>query len=207
MQGSIPTHKLLIAAKSGDRAAFDEVVQRFDGRLRESIGSRIGAHLQSKIDVDDVVQETFAKAYGSLARFEWRGEDAFLSWLRTISENFVLHVADRYRSERLFELDRHHHGGADEETTASKAARRGERFERLREALASLSADHREVIVLARIEALQMKEIAERMNRSVSAVQNLLLRALKELKKSFGDTESLHLPDWHLGTGGPHDTK
>lgn len=207
VQGSLPTHELLVAAKSGDRAAFDVVVQRFEGRLRESVGSRIGAHLQSKIDVDDVVQETFAKAYKSLARFEWRGEEAFLSWLRTISENFVLHVADRYRSEKLFELDRQLHPGAGEEATASRAARRGERFERLREALASLSADHREVILLARIEGLQLKEIAARMNRSVSAVQNLLLRALKELKRSFGDTESFHLPDRHLGPGGPDGTK
>ena len=39
------------------------------------------------------------------------------------------------------------------------------------------------------------------MNRSESAVKNLLLRALKELQESFGDTESLQLPRRSLGEG------
>jgi RNA polymerase sigma-70 factor (ECF subfamily) len=87
--------------------------------------------------------------------------------------------------------------------SAGRALRREERFERLEKALRGLSPDHREVIVLARIEGLQMKEIAERLGRSNSAVKNLLLRALKELKSSFGDTESFHLPDRSLkGKGG-----
>jgi hypothetical protein len=44
-----------------------------------------------------------------------------------------------------------------------------------------------------------MKEIARRLDRSESAVKNLLLRALKALRQSFGDTESLGLPDRRLG--------
>jgi RNA polymerase sigma factor (sigma-70 family) len=72
--------------------------------------------------------------------------------------------------------------------------RREERWERLEKSLAALSPDHREVIRLARIEGLEVREIAARMGRTPSAVKNLLLRALKELKRSFGDTESLRLP-------------
>ena len=51
------------------------------------------------------------------------------------------------------------------------------------------------MILLSRIEGLSIKEIAQRMRRSESAVKNLLLRALKGLRSSFGDTESLRLPD------------
>ena len=141
-----------------------------------------------------------------MERFEWQGEDALLTWLRRISENVILRVADRQKSERLFELQRHV-GERDSEVTASRIVRRDERFERLEKALAALSPDHRQVIVLARIEGLQMKEIAEQMSRSVGAVQNLLFRALKELKKTFGDTESFHLPERHLGRGGHDDAK
>ena len=117
-----------------------------------------------------------------------------------------MRAADRQKSEKLFQLERRL-GQGDSEVTASRAVRRGERFERLEKALASLSPDHREVVVLARIEGLQMKEIAQRMERSVTAVQNLLFRALKELKKAFGDTGSFHLPDRRLGTGGHDDAK
>ena len=53
------------------------------------------------------------------------------------------------------------------------------------------------------IEGLKIKEIAERMNRSPAAVKQLLSRALVKLKASFGETESLHLPDRELrGEGG-----
>jgi DNA-directed RNA polymerase specialized sigma24 family protein len=57
------------------------------------------------------------------------------------------------------------------------------------------------VIVLARVEELKIREIAERMERSESAVKNLLLRALRELRQNFGDTESLRLPDRSLSPG------
>ena len=204
MQSGMPTQELVIAAKKGDRKAFEQLVQRFEDRLRRLVESRIGIHLRQRIEANDVIQETFAKAYQSLDRFEWRGEDSFASWLRRISENVVLRVADRQKSERLFELQRCL-DQPDSEVTASRVVRRGERFERLERALACVSPDHREVMILARIEGLQMKEIAHRTDRSISAVQNLLFRALKELKKAFGDTESFHLPNRRLDLGGDED--
>ena len=48
------------------------------------------------------------------------------------------------------------------------------------------------------MEGLKVREIAERMGRSESAVKNLLFKATKKLKESFGDTESLNLPDRSL---------
>jgi DNA-directed RNA polymerase specialized sigma24 family protein len=64
-----------------------------------------------------------------------------------------------------------------------------------------LKTDEREAVTLSRIEGLKMKEIAERMGRSPAAVKMLLFRGLKQLKKSFGDTESLHLPERSLDPG------
>ena len=58
----------------------------------------------------------------------------------------------------------------------------------------ALSPDYRTVIQLARIEGLKVREIAKRMGRSESAVKNLLLRAMKQLRDTFPDTESLGLP-------------
>ena len=50
------------------------------------------------------------------------------------------------------------------------------------------------MITMARIDGLPIKEIARRWNRTPDAVAHLLFRALRKLKESFGDTESLHLP-------------
>ena len=64
--------------------------------------------------------------------------------------------------------------------------------------LKTLSADHREVLLLSRIEGLSIQEVAERMDRSPDAVKKLLSRALNALRAAFGETESLRLPDKRL---------
>ncbi len=62
----------------------------------------------------------------------------------------------------------------------------------------ALSPDYRVVLRLSRMDGLSIKEIANQMGRSESAVKNLLLRATKQLRQSFGDTESLNLRNGHL---------
>ncbi len=80
----------------------------------------------------------------------------------------------------------------------SREMRRHERFDRLQASVGKLNEDHRQVILLSRIEGLRIREIAARMNRSETAIRSLLFRALKELRKSLAETESLRLPQRSL---------
>ena len=68
-------------------------------------------------------------------------------------------------------------------------------YHRLREALDSLSEEHRRVIVLARLQRMPLREVAKEMGRTTDAATQLLWRALRKLKEAFGATDSLHLPD------------
>ena len=61
------------------------------------------------------------------------------------------------------------------------------------------------MIELARLDGLPIQEIARRMDRSPNAVSQLLARALKQLRSSFGDTESLGLPDRALRPRGEEE--
>ncbi len=187
---------LVERAKRGDREAFFELVDRFRSRLEVAVRSRLGTSLQRDAECDDVLQETFLRALTAIECFEWKGEQAFFQWLNTIAGRVVLELASRKKRRPTVPLE-HEVPGHDE--SPSTGARREERFDRLESALKSLSPDHREVILLARIRKLPIKVIAERMNRSPDAVTHLLLRALDGLKESFGDTESLHLPRRTLG--------
>jgi RNA polymerase sigma-70 factor (ECF subfamily) len=184
------SRSLVDRAQKGDREAFDDLVQLYRPRLEALVRARIGRQLQASVSTDDIVQDTLLQACRSLERFHWRDGDSFMKWLAAIAENVFRKVSRRREQTRKIRLE----PGTAEDISPSTAMRREERFDRLKAALARLSADHREVIMLSRIEGLPVKEVALRMGRSQSAVKNLLLRAIKELRVKFGDTESLGLP-------------
>ncbi len=189
-------------AKSGDRQAFQGLVQRFSSRLENLVRARMGREVRSQVDCEDVVQETWAKAFECIGKLQWQGEEAFFSWLGCMAERVIWRAARRI-SHAPLQLNKEVPGSTD---SPGRGLRRKERFDRLEDALRGLSPDHREVIQLARIETLRIDEIARRMDRSSNAVRKLLARALAELKQGFGDTESLHLPDRHLDLKGlSHD--
>lgn len=199
-----PTRTLVSKAQAGDRDAFDALVVRYEEPLREFTRLRMGRRVQGKLEPDDVLQETFLRAFESIACFQWRDESGFLRWLQSIAENRIRDAVKGPRGSEFLLLHEAAPGGSPSPSTQ---ARRHERFDRLEKSLAHLSPDHRQVILLSRIEGLKIKEVARRMHRSESAIKNLLLRALRELKSSFGDTDSLHLPDRRLGSDENHGTR
>ncbi len=107
-------------------------------------------------------------------------------------ERLVLEQLESLEQLQVLQLDRDVPGSS---LTQGRALTRQERFDRLRSSLEALTPDQRKAVVLSRIDGLSTRDIAREMNRSEDAVRQLLTRALKQLKSSFGDTESLHLPD------------
>ncbi len=190
---------LVERARDGDRAAFDDLVEPDRSRLLARIRPQLGPRLREKVDGEDVLQEVLLRAFESIKRFDGGDDGSFGRWLDGIARNVIRNLARRSGWKR--ELRMTAEPLADDESP-SRRRRRQERFERLSKSVESLSSDYRTVIRLARIEGLKISEIADRMNRSPSAVRNLLLRALRELKRSFGETESLSLPDRRLDDEG-----
>ncbi len=186
---------LVERAGQGNREAFDTLVGRSRKELERHVASRLGGRLRGKLERDDLLQETVARALESIGRFEWQGEGSFRRWLFGIAENVTREAARKLRRgpdlEAFPDLP-----GTD--SSPSKHVRRSERFERLQEAIRRLSPDHRRVILLVRIEGLTIREVAERMERSVSSVKNLLLRAMRAMRETLPETESLTLPPRRL---------
>jgi len=197
-----PIQMLVERAQAGDREAFSALVERFRDRLRLWIETKARLRLGPSIEIDEVLQETFVRAFESIARFEWQGDDAFEKWLCGIARNVLLKSAKKHRAQQGLEA------AADLpalDESPGTALRRDERFERLEKALAGLSPEYRQVVRLARIDGLKVKEIAARLEKTPNAVKHLLARALKELRERFGDTESFHLPHRSLKREGEGD--
>jgi RNA polymerase sigma-70 factor (ECF subfamily) len=191
MVSSKDSEALIEAAKAGDYSAFEQLIAKDQTRLRGLIATRLHARIALDVELDDVYQESLLRAFSSVTRFEWRGEDSFLRWVGGIAENIILELARKRHLERKRPLE----GDAPSPVSSpSRLLRRDERFDRLEEALQKLRPEHREVILLVRVEGQTFQNTAQRMGRSPDAVKQLLYRALKQLKSAFGDTESFQLP-------------
>lgn len=186
---------LIRKAKHGDQQALSELLEQHQTRLAAFVCGRLGEQVRSKAQVEDVCQEAFLRAQRNLAQFSWRGEDSLFSWLAEIAVNIIHEIVRTARREPILTAEE---DVSVKDPSHARLMRRDERFDRLQEAFRELSPEYRQVISLARIEGLGLKEVAQRMGRSHAAARKLLCRALRSLKEGFGDTESLHLPARHL---------
>jgi RNA polymerase sigma-70 factor, ECF subfamily len=207
---------LVERARAGDRPAFDELALKFRPAITALIVRRLGGTLRQAASVEDVLQETMVRAFGSLDRFKWpegEGESGgagggdratpFLRWLGGIAVRIILEHARRLRRPSPIALDRDIPDGDD--VSPGRALARRERLERFEAALGRLSEDHRTVLRLVRLEGLPLGEVARRMGRSPNAISQLALRALRSLRRELEEmsrTGSLRLPVEGLGTSG-----
>ena len=187
--------QLVEQARSGDRRAFEALFLSVRERLLATIQSRLGPAARQGTDPEDVLQASFAKALHSIQRFEWQGDGSFRRWLESIAIHVTLDAVRHQGRRTVLRIDRDLKGDG---SSPSKGIRRRERLDRLEVSMKALSPDYRTVLRLSRMDGLSIKEIANQMGRSESAAKNLLLRATKQLRQSFGDTESLNLGDGHF---------
>jgi RNA polymerase sigma-70 factor, ECF subfamily len=169
---------LIARWKSGDERAATALVERHADAVARFVAS-VGA----RRDVEDLVQETFVRAFGSLDSF--RGESSLRTWLFTIARRLLV---DRRRSERrrgggltmqveVQDVD------AVTEYTALDAVVADETERRMREAMARLTPTQREVFTLRVAEGMSYREIAEAAETTEGAARvhyHNAMRAIKE---------------------------
>ena len=194
--------QLVQRARAGDQQAFEELCLGLRERLLATIRSRLGSEARRGTDPDDVLQAAFVQALNSIQRFEWQGDGSFGRWLESIAIHVALDAVRHQRRRKVLRIDRDIPG---DDTSPSRGIRRRERLARLVVSMESLNPDYRTVLKLSRMKGLSIKETAQQMGRSESAVKNLLLRAIKQLRHSFGDTESFNLGDGHFDDTGTTD--
>ena len=183
---------LVRRAQGGYSDAFGTLASMYRTRLEALAASRMAFALRRRLSPEEVVQETLTRGLESIGRFSWQVEESFLRWLGAIARNVISHAArDDRVSVDLEAVQRQ----PTSDVTPSRTARREERFGRLQDSFRALTSAQREVIRMSRLEGLKISEIAAQTGSSVDAVKQLLLRGLRSLKRNFGDTESLHLPD------------
>ncbi len=171
-------------ARAGDSDAFRLLVEQHS-RLVFRVAYRMTGN---EHDADDVVQETFLRAYKQLGRFEERAN--FGTWVHRIAVNCAL---DLLRSRGR--LDRHY-GGDPEEAEMMGAIRSSdpqqdrlllsaELRNQVTAAMEKLSGNERTAFVLRHFEGMPVEEIGKTLGIQVNAAKHTIFRAVRKLRESL----------------------
>lgn len=161
-------------AKAGDDAAFRYLYVRYSGNIYGYVRSI----LHDDHEAEDVTQHVFAKLITVITRYDDRGLP-FRAWLLRLARNVAI---DHVRSNRAM---------PQEEVTAP-AESFGEGLENLltiRQALATLPDDQRQVVVLRHVAGLSPGEIAVRMGRTEGSIHGLHHRGRRTLRQELDKLE------------------
>ncbi|MEK7408155.1 MAG: RNA polymerase sigma factor [Acidobacteriota bacterium] len=178
---------LVSRAQGGDASAFGELVNRHQRKI-----FRLARNItQNAEDAEDVLQETFLKAYEHLHEFQ--GHAKFYTWLVRIAVNQALMRLRKRKTDRSVSLDESFDTG-EETVTREIAVWAGDpeqlcSQEELRGILVSAIEDlppiFRTVFALRDIDELSTEETATLLNLSIPAVKSRLLRARLHLREKL----------------------
>ncbi len=171
--------------RAGNPDAF-AVLVRLHSRSLYRVAVRILGH---PARAEDVVQETFLRAYRALDRFQERGE--VWPWLRRIATNAAIDELRRSRREapldaedRDEELPAAPHPASSEPSPDRRTAS-AEVGRAARRALATLSPDERAAFVMRHVEGCSIAEISRALGKRENATKQSIFRAVRKLRRSL----------------------
>jgi len=178
---------VIAQARTGDAQAFNDLLRRYERKI-----FRLALHItQNREDAEDVLQETFLKAFEHLDQFQ--GQSKFYTWIVRIAVNQALMKLRKRKSDRTVSLDETIDTGEDSvvREIAAWDENPEERYSReelnqiLGSAVDGLTPIYRAVFVLRDIDGLSTEDTADALDLSVPAVKSRLLRARLQLREKL----------------------
>jgi RNA polymerase sigma-70 factor (ECF subfamily) len=180
---------LVRRTQNGENAAFDVLVERYKERLYATVYHMTSNHE----DANDLVQDTFIKAYKSLRGF--RGQSSFYTWVYRIAVNRTINFIKRRKNRSQYSLDDLDSSIQTDpdlvelmsHVTPRREVALTELQEKLNEALQQLSEPHRAVVVMHDIQGMTHADIARVMKCSEGTVRSRLFYARQQLQGLLSD--------------------
>ncbi len=180
---------LVTQSRQGDAQAFAQLLRRHDDKMRGVVWRLV----QSRAEMDDILQDAYLKAWRGLASF--RGDAAFSSWLYRIVHTTALDSVRKVARRQIVPLDQ-----ASELAVDDAASQIVDSFA-LREALADLPADQLAVVALVDGQGESYEAVAEVLGISPGTVGSRLSRARAQLRRDLTAAGAMTKPT--TDDGGP----
>lgn len=187
--------RLIAESLEGRRDSFGELVSRYQNRLYNAALRLV----ETPDDAADVVQDAFLNAYQALRSF--KGDAEFFTWMYRIAFNVAITLKRKKKAtislSAIAGAEPGRNGAAVREPADSSdyvkpgvALERVEEERLLHSALARLSSEHREVLVMKDIDGLRYEEIADLLKVPIGTIRSRLHRARLELRELIEPLES-----------------
>ncbi len=170
--GSRTVSLAVARAKEGDRDAFAFLYVRY----ADNVCGYVRSIVHDAHEAEDITQQVFAKLIRVIGKYEER-EVPFLAWILRVARNVAVDHIRRQRAIPVEEV----RAAVEGYHEPAGAGRMGD----LREALAQLPHDQREVLVLRHIAGLSPGEIAQRTGRTEGSVHGLHHRGRRALRSDL----------------------
>jgi RNA polymerase sigma-70 factor (ECF subfamily) len=196
------SHQQLIdAAAAGDRTALERLLLIEFDAIQQHIARQASQWPGVGVNVEDLLQDTFAQAFRDVGRFDFRSQRSLRAWLCTIADHRLQDHARRQRRQKrggghshvqlqmesdrssLIELATLISADGD---SPSQAAARAEVVRAVHVGVASLPDDQREAVRRRFVERQDYATAAQGMGRSPEAVRSLVNRAKQSLRSFMG---------------------
>ncbi len=185
---------LLHRARSGDRAAFGQIVVLYQDRIFNAVLRMVGDHHEAL----ELTQEAFTRALGSVDQY--RGDAAPYTWMFRIAVNLTISRLRKEHRQRTFSLDGSSntgHNGSDQaaglldKVRQSDAAARNdpaamaetrERAEQVVTALGRVDPEYRAVLIMRDVEGFDYQQMADVLGLPLGTLKSRLFRARTALR-------------------------
>lgn len=187
MTANFTDEQLVEQAITNNPEAFGEIVKRWERK----IFALCYGMLNREEDARDAAQETFIAAYRNLANF--RGEAKVSSWLHRIAVNQCLTKQRRskVRAESSLEDEAENNQAvfiAANGISPARATEQSERLQLVRQAVAALPVELRQIVLMKEFEEMTFQEISDALELPLSTVKSRLYTALKQLRMKLERT-------------------
>jgi RNA polymerase sigma-70 factor, ECF subfamily len=176
---------LLKKLRTGDKSAFDNLVSLYANKVINTCYR----FLLDKEDAEDISQEVFIEIFQSIKSF--RGDSKLSTWIYRIAVTKSLdEIRKRNRKKRIISVGKMLHLDDVAEWIAGgsmpdKSMQEKEKMDEIRQALNTLPDNQRVAFTLCKIDGYSNTEIAEMMNTTIEAVESLVSRAKKKIRKEL----------------------
>jgi RNA polymerase sigma-70 factor (ECF subfamily) len=187
-------HELVLRAQRGDKRAFGMLVDKYQRKLSRLLSRMI----RDQSEIEDVVQESFIKAYRALPNF--RGDSAFYTWLYRIgintAKNHLVSLGRRPTVSTDIELEDAENFDSGNELrtmeTPETALMTKEIAQTVNDTVASLPEELRTAITLRELEGFSYEEIATMMNCPIGTVRSRIFRARETISLKLKPLLDVH---------------